>query len=316
MEEDEAKSFLENVPAFEAALRGGGPLQARLAAGFKPVQEDLIKEIQKIMQAGGVDQLAAARAKGLITVESVKPATTADLIEGVVITTKRFERGEPGEPSQTDRMVEVFTSKLSDHLASGREYLIFDEQIADLARAGIEAGIFTPAPGPAGRGAQAMTASGLMGRLPTFPDATVDEILDIRDELAPALTRFRGEMVTLSKTFTSPAWEEGFADEVHDAWAESVHPAIDAIDESVRENKSLLNAAAGITGTLKTAAPGLAVLGAGAVGHSPPMTIAGSVVSATGPLLEALREHKATATRIKMQPFYFLHSLKRALPGD
>ncbi|HEY4896822.1 MAG TPA: hypothetical protein VII01_12100 [Solirubrobacteraceae bacterium] len=39
-----------------------------------------------------------------------------------------------------------------------------------------------------------------------------------------------------------------------------------------------------------------------------------AAVTATGALLQAMRDHKATATSIKMQPFYFLHALARALP--
>ena len=120
----------------------------------------------------------------------------------------------------------TFVQKLSKHLSSGREYLIFDEPIANLTEAAIREGLFSPAKGPAGHSAQAMTASALMGRLPTFPNATVDEVLDIRTELAPSLTQFRAAMVTISKTFKSTAWEAHFEDEVHDAWVESVLPAV------------------------------------------------------------------------------------------
>jgi hypothetical protein len=84
-----------------------------------------------------------------------------------------------------------------------------------------------------------------MGRLPTFHDATFDELLDIRKELAPSLTQFRSAMVTISKTFTSAAWESDFEDEVHDTWVESVLPAVKVIDASVRGNQSLFALAVG-----------------------------------------------------------------------
>jgi hypothetical protein len=158
-----------------------------------------------------------------------------------------------------------------------------------------------------------MTASELMARLPTFPEASVDEVLDIRSDLSPALTRFRSAMVTLSKDFTSPAWETGFADEVHDAWVESVQPAVDEIDSAVRENKSLLTLASDFTGTVKGASAGLAIVGAGTVSHDNPVALAGGVVSATGALLETLRRHTTGAREIRMQPFYFLYALNRKL---
>ena len=44
----------------------------------------------------------------------------------------------------------TFVQKLSKHLSSGREYLIFDEPIANLTEAAIREGLFSPAKGPAG----------------------------------------------------------------------------------------------------------------------------------------------------------------------
>jgi hypothetical protein len=69
----------------------------------------------------------------------------------------------------------------------------------------------TPAPGPAGRAAQAMGAAGFLARLPTFPPAKVDEIIDIREELQGPLVRFRGAMVKVAREFTAEPWERDFA---------------------------------------------------------------------------------------------------------
>ena len=63
------------------------------------------------------------------------------------------------------------------HLSSGAEYLIFDEEVASLTEAAIDEG-FQACTGTGGRSAQAMTAAAFIGRLPTFPKATVDEVLE------------------------------------------------------------------------------------------------------------------------------------------
>jgi hypothetical protein len=199
------------------------------------------------------------------------------------------------------------------HLSSGREYLIFDERIADLTQAAIREGLFSPAKGPAGRSAQAMTASALMGRLPTFPNATVDEVLDIRTELASSLTQFRAAMVTISKSFTSAAWEVDFEDEVHDAWIESVLPAVEAIDASVKDNRSLLTLANGITGATNASYPGLAIVAAGLLGHAGAVAGIGAGLSGTAPLLQALRDRRTANNDIRMQPFYFLYAVEQSL---
>lgn len=309
----------EGADKIEAILREGGRhnrlLRAQLMTKFKPTQESTARELEALSQRAGLNQLAGARAKGLLKIESVDPGTTVDLIASCVISAQLTQEGKPNDQVHADQMVNSFIGKLSEHLSSGREYLIFDEKIASLTRAAIGVGLFKPAKGPAGRCAQAMTASGLMARLPTFPDATVDEILDIRSELSPALTQFRGAMVTLSKEFEQPAWDKGFEDEVQDAWVESVHPAVEAIDESVRSNKSLLTVASDATGAMKGSAPGLAILGAGMMGHDSLAAAAGGAVSATGALLQAMRARTNTARQIRMQPFYFVYALNQALPS-
>jgi hypothetical protein len=152
-----------------------------------------------------------------------------------------------------------------------------------------------------------------MGRLPTFPSATVNEVVDIRTELAPSLTQFRSAMVTISKSFSSQPWETDFADEVHDAWVESVLPAVEAIDASVRDNKSLLSLATGVTGAANTAYPGLAIVGTGLVGHLGAVAVVGGALAGIGPILQAVRDRKNTDSEIRMQPFYFLYAAEQSL---
>jgi hypothetical protein len=277
---------VNGADTIESILTGGGRsnrlLQAQLAAKFRPTQESVARGLDDIADKAGVTQLANARASGLLKIESVDPGTAADLIASCVISARLAEEGKSSDKTHTDQMVNTFLDRLSDYLSVGREYLIFDERIADLTRSAIEAGVFKPASGPPGRSAQAMTASGLMARLPTFPEATVDEILDIRAELAPVLARFRAAMVGLSKDFKQPSWETGFEDQVHDAWVGSVHPAIEEIGESVQANKSLLTLASDLTGGVKGALPGLAILGAGTAGHDNRQQVVGAALTATG----------------------------------
>ena len=288
-------------------------LRAGLLKQFEPIQRTLSEAVTALGNDAGIDQLARARAKGLVQIENADPGDAMDLLVGCILSAKLAETGEQVEHPHTDRIIETFVEKLSRHLSSGREYLIFDEAIASFTEAAIREGVFTPAKGPAGRCAQAMTASALMGRLPTFPNATVDEVIDIRSELAPALTQFRSAMVTISNAFTSAAWEKDFEDEVHDAWVESVLPAVEAIDASVKDNTSLLSLATGIVGAGNTSYPGLAIVGAGLVGHVGAAAVAGGVLSGAAPLMQAIRDRKSAKQGIRMQPFYFLYAVEQHL---
>jgi len=319
----------EEVPAFERGIgavdeflrttaRGSGTLgQQLLRAGllqkFAPIQRKLSEAVREIGDEAGIDQLGLARAKGLLEIESADPGDEMDLLVSCIRFAKLAETGEPNEDTYIGRIVETFIDKLSKHLSSGREYLIFDQPIANLTEAAIRTGLFSPAKGPTGRSAQAMTASALMGQLPTFPSATVDEVIDIRRELAASLTQFRSAMVTIAKTFTSAPWESDFEDEVHDAWVETVLPALEVVDGSVRDNKSLLSLAVGMAGAAKTALPGLVIVAAGLHGHAGGVEMFGGVTSVTAPLLQALRNRRDGNSAIRMQPFYFLYDVEQSL---
>ena len=318
----------EDVPAFQDGIaevddflrstaRGRSAGQQLLRTGllqqFAPVQRMLSVAVQEVTDDAGIDQLARARSQGLLEIESADPGDAMDLLVSCILSAKLAQSGERNQDSHTDRIVETFVDKLSKHLSSGREYLIFDEPIANLTEAAIREGLFTPAKGPAGRCAQAMAASGLIGRLPTFPTATVDEVIDIRSELAPSLTQFRSAMVTVSKSFSSAAWETDFEDEVHDAWVESVLPAVESVDASVKDNSSLLSLATGLTGAANSAYPGLAIVGTGLVGHLGAVAAVGGVLAGLAPILQAVRDRKKTDSEIRMQPFYFLYAVDQAL---
>lgn len=321
MPADQIRAFeqgLEQLDDFvRTSVRGGSFGDQLLCAGllqqFGAIQRMLSDAVQELADKAGMDQLATARAKGLLQIENADPGDAMDLLVACILSAKRAETGERQDDSSTNRIVETFVEKLSRHLSSGREYLIFDEPVANLTEAAIREGLFHPAMGPAGRCAQAMAASALMGRLPTFPDATVDEVLDIRKEMAPSLTQFRSAMVTISKTFTSSAWESAFEDEVHDAWVETVLPAVEAIDGSVRDNNSLLRLAAGMSGAANTALPGLIIVAAGLHGHAGGAELFGGALSAGAPLLQALRARRDAGSAVRMQPFYFLYAVERSL---
>jgi hypothetical protein len=318
---DQLTQFERVLPTIDQLLRptlngGISDWQREALHEFLRWGRDVLAEpVRDISARAGIDQLARARREGLVKIENADPGDEIDLLASCIVSAQLAQSGQRQDNPQASRVVETFVSKLSRHLSAGKGYLIFDEPIASLTEAAIREGLFTPAKGPQGRSAQAMAASGLIGRLPTFPDATVDEVIDIRRELAPSLTRFRGAMVTISKSFSSAPWESAFEDELQDAWIEIICPAIEAIEASVRDNHSLLSLSAGLTGTAKAAWPGLAILAAGIFGHADVLQALGGTGALAGaaPVLQALRDRRSTTNDIRMQPFYFLYKADQAL---
>lgn len=324
MEANDLRGFQSGIEQIDELLKvtsGARSPASRLVRGklqqaLAPAKTQLVDVVSELSSRSALDQLAAARAAGLVEIDSMDPGNAVNLLAWCVIAAKLAERGRQQSSGYVSQMMETFMAKLSTHLSSGREYLIFDEAIAGLVDAAIREGLLKPAKGPAGRSAQAMAASALMDRLPTFPGATVDEVVDIRSELSVPLTQFRGAMASVAKDFTSEAWERGFEDEVQDAWVGTVHPALESIEAAVQDNRSLLAIASGVVGAGKASFPGLLLVGAGLMGHAGTLAdIIGGTLSAGAPLLRALRNQHSAAAEIRMRPFYFLYGVEHALEG-
>jgi hypothetical protein len=158
-----------------------------------------------------------------------------------------------------------------------------------------------------------MAAAGLLGYLPTFPEATVDEILDIREALAVPLTQFRGVMVSVANSIGSRPWERGFDDEIQDVWVGQVEPALMAIQSAVRDDRSMLERANGVAGQVSQNWPALGLVGAGLAGHKPALDAVGGAVAVGASLLQQVSAHRKQHTEIQMKPFYFLHAVNTSL---
>jgi hypothetical protein len=79
-------------------------------------------------------------------------------------------------------------------------------------------------------------ASTMFDRLPGFSTATIEEIFDLRKELAPYVARFRKGMLEIANTVKVAPWEDDFPHEIERELQIRVSPAIAEIDERVRSN--------------------------------------------------------------------------------
>lgn len=87
------------------------------------------------------------------------------------------------------------------------------------------------------RGKHAFLAQKLMERLPTFDAVPLDELLDIKRELAPYLIRFRSGLMRFGRDIGVGPWSADFPAEAEDWLIREVEPAVQEIEEAVRSNK-------------------------------------------------------------------------------
>ena len=91
----------------------------------------------------------------------------------------------------------------------------------------------------ASRGRHSGLSGDLLRRLPTFEEATLAEILDVRRGLEGPLRGFRVAVAGFSREISSAAWEPGFAEEADALFREKVEPEVEQIEHAARENRSL-----------------------------------------------------------------------------
>lgn len=89
------------------------------------------------------------------------------------------------------------------------------------------------------RGKQISLATELFSKLPSFPGASLDEVLSIRSDLGEPLVRFRAAMVHLSNMIKESQFDDQFEERVQDINVQEVEPALMEIREALRDNSTM-----------------------------------------------------------------------------
>jgi len=76
-------------------------------------------------------------------------------------------------------------------------------------------------------------------RLPNFENATIDEILDIRETLDKPLIRFRSAIIGMSDCIRYTPWDKGFYYDIEKMFYQRIEPAVLEIEEECNSNKYL-----------------------------------------------------------------------------
>jgi hypothetical protein len=188
------------------------------------------EKVEEMLMDAGADELIPAMEAGLVTIDPLMRA------------------GDQGD----DALFNAYITRLRELLKTGHAYPLLDDQTGDLVRAAVSEGAWELGAVARRRGKQITGASRFMERLPGFPDASMQEILEIRDRLRPPLVRFRAAMVEVERLIDAAAHEQAFEAEIADVYLEKVAPALQEIDEAVQDDKYLRHLAGALVGDGKT----------------------------------------------------------------
>lgn len=193
-----------------------------------------------------------------------------------------------------------------------KHYPLFDDQRGDLMAQMMDLARTQRDRHAVRRGAEAAIANRLLAQLPTFPLASMDEVVGIRDDLRSPLIRFRSEMVRVTAELKLDALDRDFDDSAMTLWYERVAPALDELNEVIAESgliRTYGREAALALGV--PAANGMAIgLGTGNWTVASLWSMANLAVT-SGRAANDARQRARHQTR--SNPYFFLHTVDRRL---
>ena len=117
---------------------------------------------------------------------------------------------------------------------------LLDDLSGNVVNVAVRKGIITPSSSDRRRGRHGGLSGNLLQRLPMFERADVSETLDVRKELAEYLGAFRVAVAESAATIEAAAWDTArFAEEADLVFDEKVGPAVDRIEQRVKNDRGL-----------------------------------------------------------------------------
>jgi hypothetical protein len=240
---DHPEMFFEFPEVVAEVLRKRGPLDGELffrktaataAEGYLQASGRLETEQESLV---AVEELVRLSESGTVSID------TGGAQE---IWRSQLEDVEDSFRRSLQEAIEAFSVNPGDHpmLTEGA-----DLKIREVGR---------PGKSSRAKANRAELAASMLADIPSFPTASVDEILDIRSRVAPQLGRFRAAVADLEEELNADVGGDDFAAEVEDLKLRRVAPELEDLKESLHDE--------GLGQTASRSAPYLAtgVLGLGA----------------------------------------------------
>lgn len=225
--------------------------------------------------------------------------------------------------SDVDGCITEYVSMLPQSIKNS--YPLFDELSNDLMVNAMKARIIQFDDIERRKITHAGLSDNMIQRLPAFDEATIDEILDIRKELDPSLTRYRAKMLSYSDSIQALPWDDSFKNECSELYYREVAPAVQEIAELTSENSFIRNLGyatisngdflKSVGGLICSIAAG-GVIGAfnNAISTDKAVLISGSAWAVTK-ISESYREHIKNKREIEKKDLYFYYQAGKRLKG-
>ena len=220
------------------------------------------------------------------------------------------------EETYIDDVLKEFVDIVGKEVINGKTYPLFDEDTGKLISAGIKEGFFKYSNSDSEKSRHIGFVSDLIQRLPTFEEASIDEVLDIRKELEKPLIRFRSAMIKYSEEIKHEVWEEEFINDAEKIFLREIEPAILDIEEAVKSNKYLSHLVTGLLNKpmVIPSTSGLGVL-ISSLSNFPKFSAAAlGLIAGTGLIAyNACKEWEEKSDQLKRAQLYFYYKTGKLL---
>jgi hypothetical protein len=213
---------------------------------------------------------------------------------------------------RSDQTYDEYLATVMSTVQDGNTYPLFDDLTGDIVNEAVRNGVIRPDQAARTRSRHGGLGGDLMQNLPLFKEATVAEILDIREELRDYLDNFRSAVSEFAECIQVASWEGEFPEEASRIYRERVAPAVKNIEKAVEQNRYLqeLLSRKSVPGAAQSAGATLtAFVGSG----SALLTLAVLALGLGGTGGRVLNEVADRQQSIEGERLYFYYQAQKAL---
>lgn len=178
------------------------PERSQIEATHLPEIQEALRKADALYNSAMAPELDLARDRGLVVLRDA----------GFVLEQRAREH------------TRWFDEKVAEHLKNADSTLLFDQRARRTAKRldGADETWVTVKD----RSKRATVGSGLVRELPTFPDASMADVLRVRDALTDERRSYRGAVRGLSASLTSQAFDEPLDSEISEYWNDVLEPSL------------------------------------------------------------------------------------------
>lgn len=263
--------------------------------------------VDEILGATGATELAVAVEAGAVRIAPLELEISS------------LFRGKSRRSEESEAQVVAWIDALVDRIQDRKLRILFDQNSTEIVEALKREGRLQSDPTATRLAGQAALGAGLVARLPAFPQAPMDELLDLRKDLAKPIKVYQGAVVRYSRQLPQEIGPD-LDFEIGQLWQADVKPAIDGLRDELAHNTLVRELAKNVDSKEvgKFAWTATTAIGVGVVGDLSSLETALLSGAAATPVLmasiiDAIRSRGELQHGARRRDFYMLYEANRRL---